>query len=180
MDSREKLCRQNPSFPSFEPIFPIFCINPSFPSIQTKDGFWKDGLTEKNPSFPSFQNPSFPSYPSLKDGLPTPAPDNFILPRDWRILINSCRKFDLKSWISGEYLEKKNFSKIYLLKMTKVNPLITHANLCVVTRGATTLLQSLYAFSRGKEWNFSRKLTFLGSQGFALSYVIRHMRFLLW
>lgn len=31
------------------------------------------------------------------------------------------------------------------------NPLITHANLCVVTRGATTLLQSFYAFSRGRE-----------------------------
>ena len=72
MCSREKLLRENPSFPSLEPIFPIFCKNPSFPSFKTKDGFWKDGSIEKNPSFPSFQNPSFPSYPSLKDGLPTP------------------------------------------------------------------------------------------------------------
>ena len=79
IDSRMKMFGQNPSFPSFGPIFPIFRThlshlfeNPSFPSFKTKDGFWKDGSTEKNPSFPSFQHPSFPSYPSLKDGLPTP------------------------------------------------------------------------------------------------------------
>ena len=75
MDSTKKLCLQNPSFPFFEPIF---CINPSFPSNETKDGFWKDGLTEET-HLSHFPEPISPILPIFERWVADPSlePVNF-------------------------------------------------------------------------------------------------------